>query len=57
MNNKCTPIEKKNTNDLYIFEIIVRDFRKLLQSFSIFNHEIWTYYTRRDDKVFIEFKN
>ena len=25
MNNKCTPIKKNDTNDLYIFEIIARD--------------------------------
>ena len=25
MNNKCAPIKKNDTNDLYIYEIIVRD--------------------------------
>ena len=57
MNNKCTPIKKNDTNDFYIFEIIVRAIDKLILSFSIFNHEILSYYTYIDDKVFIEFKN
>ena len=63
MNNKCTPIKKNDTNDLYIVQIIAWDIKnrinllKQLQSFSISNHEILIYYTNIDDKVFMEFKN
>ena len=66
MNNKCTPIKKNDTNDLYIVQIIAWDIKKYvffinllkqLQSFSISNHEILIYYTNIDDKVFMEFKN
>ena len=54
MNNKCTPIKKNDTNDLYMYEIIVRDI-----DIVIFYIQSWNliYYANIDDKVFIEFKN